>query len=172
MSVMSDQDYCIKSIYGQLGHAHRVFEDSRTIQEAVFVKEQGINPANVFNNEYSATHFVLYTNASNEIIPVACARVLGGRLRSPIKIGRVATLAGHRRRKYARHLLEHIIRQQGEHYQPPYFFLNSQLDAQELYKSLNFRPCGEIFYEVGIPHVRMELPWQPTANMGSPSPSP
>lgn len=161
---MSDQDYWIESVCCEPGHTHRVFEDSRTIQQAVFVEEQGIDPANVFNDEHSTTHFVLYIKVNNETIPVACARVMSGRLRNPIKIGRVATLAEHRHHKYARSLLKYIIQQQGERYQPPYFFLNSQVDAQGLYQSLSFQACGEIFNEVGIRHIRMELPWQPTTS--------
>lgn len=156
---MSDQDYWIRSIRCGAGSSHRIFDDSRAIQQAVFVEEQGIDPDDVFEHEHEGIHFVLYLKVDDQFIAVACARVMGSKLRHPIKIGRVATLKQHRHNKYARRLLEHIIDEQGQRYEPPYFYLNSQVDARGLYESLQFRPKGEMFNEAGIRHIRMELPW-------------
>lgn len=156
-------DHLVRSAYYTPGRNTAVIQDSRAIQQAVFVEEQGIEPADVFNGEYYATHYVLYARVGDRLVPVACARVMHDRPSSPIKIGRVATLAEHRRNKYARYLLEHIIEEQGERYSPPYFYLNSQVDAMGLYESLNFETRGESFNEAGIRHIRMVLPWRTVA---------
>lgn len=149
----------IRSIYCRPEQTHRVLEDSRAIQRTVFIEEQGIDPSNVFNDERQAMHYVLYLYTDIGRTAVACARAIRVSPPGSIKIGRVATLKQFRGHKYATRLLEYLIEEQGRTFNPPFFFLNSQLDAQELYSSLGFKPYGETFNEAGIRHIRMELDW-------------
>lgn len=149
----------IRSVHHRPEQTDRTLEDSRAIQQAVFIEEQGIDPSNVFNDEYQAMHYVLYIRVNHKEIAVACARAIRMSPQGSIKIGRVATLKKFRGNKYATRLLEYLIEDQGRAFDPPFFFLNSQLDAQNLYSSLGFVSCGSTFNEAGIRHIRMELDW-------------
>jgi predicted GNAT family N-acyltransferase len=156
---MSTNDIRFRAIRCGASHSHRIFEDSRAIQQAVFIDEQGVRAEKVFDHQHDATHYVCYIRTDDAWLPVACARVRRTDSSLAIKIERVATLKEHRGNKYAYRLLEHIIEEQGERYGPPFFYLNSQLDAQGLYEALNFEPQGDVFSEEDIRHVRMELRW-------------
>jgi predicted GNAT family N-acyltransferase len=149
----------IRSTHCRPEQTDRTLEDSRAIQQAVFIEEQGIDPSNVFNDVYQAVHYVFYIRVNHKEIAVACARAIRMSPQRSIKIGRVATLKKFRGNKYATRLLEYLIEEQGRTFNPPFFFLNSQLDAQGLYSSLGFKPSGETFNEAGIRHIRMELDW-------------
>lgn len=149
----------IRSVHCRPEQIHGTLEDSRAIQQAVFIEEQGIDPSQVFNDEYLAVHYVLYIRVKHKEIAVACARAIRMSPQGSIKIGRVATLKKYRGNKYATRLLEYLIQEQGRAFDPPFFFLNSQIDVQELYSSLGFKPYGETFNETGTRHIRMELDW-------------
>lgn len=154
---MIDTEVRIRAIRCGHGTAPRL-EDSRAIQRAVFVEEQGVDPDHVFAGEHDATHYILYALVQESWAPVACARVRHFPSRC-IKIERVAVLPDERGKKYARRLLEALIKEQGERYSPEFFFLNSQMDATGLYLSLGFRQDRDVFSEAGIQHIRMELAW-------------
>ena len=156
---MSTDDIRFRPIRCGAGHTHSVFEHSCAIQQAVFVEEQDVRPEKVFEHQHEATHYVCYILVDDAWLPVACARVRQFQAGRSIKIERVATLKEFRGNKYAHRLLEYIIQEQGERYQPPFFFLNSQEAAVGLYLTLNFASKGDIFNEEGIRHVRMELEW-------------
>lgn len=110
----------IRSTHCRPEQTDRTLEDSRAIQQAVFIEEQGIDPSNVFNDVYQAVHYVFYIRVNHKEIAVACARAIRMSPQRSIKIGRVATLKKFRGNKYATRLLEYLIEEQGRTFNPPF----------------------------------------------------
>jgi predicted GNAT family N-acyltransferase len=79
-----------------------------------------------------------------------------GRMQVDGKIGRMAVLEPHRGHGIGRTMLHALIDYaRSRHYEQVY--LNSQMQAVPFYEKAGFTSKGEIFYEAGIPHVRMVL---------------
>lgn len=119
------------------------------IRRAVFVDEQGVDPAHEFDaQDEVATHFL----ARMEGMPAGVARLYGeygvGR------IGRVAVLARFRKAGVGRALM---ARAMAEAWREGYgrILLHSQTQAVEFYRRLGFEVAGGEFMEEGIPHVTM-----------------
>ena len=117
----------------------------------VFVREQGV-PAEIEldADDKRAIHFV----ASIAGTAVGTARVVmrGGNA----KIGRMAVLKSHRRKKIGAKLLTRAIataKKQGARK----IYLHAQVAVIGFYKSAGFRCVGPVFDEAGIAHRKMVL---------------
>lgn len=128
-----------------------IYQDARSIRQAVFVGEQGINPQLEFDGtDGQATHYVVYVQ--NQPVAIARATVTD----HGVHIQRVATLAAFRHRGYAKNVLQAIL--DDERYAgQTRFYLGAQQTAVGLYQTLGFRQFGQPFMEVGIRHVNMVL---------------
>ena len=79
-----------------------------------------------------------------------------GRMQDDGKIGRMAVLESYRRQGIGRQMLDVFIKHaRSNNYEKVY--LNSQMQATPFYEQAGFESRGEIFFEAGIPHVRMVL---------------
>jgi predicted GNAT family N-acyltransferase len=132
--------------------------DAYFVRTKVFQIEQGIAPEDEFD-ELDATceHLVAYDGGS----PMGTARY---HLQDDgsAKVQRVAVLASQRGKKIGQKLMreiEHVAWRQGA----PMLVLDSQLSAAGFYEALGFAREGDVFDDVGIPHVKMALDLRTTA---------
>ena len=125
-------------------------EDAFAVRIAVFVEEQGIPRSDELDDfDASATHCVGYVDDA----PVAAGRLL--LFDDYAKIGRMAVLAEHRGTGLGARVLdalesEAVARGVG------HFKLSAQLSARGFYERCGYTARGDIYDEVGIPHVEME----------------
>lgn len=118
------------------------------LRQAVFVKEQHIDPAIEWDGKDEAcTHYGAWLNDRF----VATARV------SPSgKLGRMAVDKSVRRRGIGRVLVTAIVQAETAKHTPE-IFLHAQADAIPFYHSLGFVAQGPRFLEAGIEHQLMRL---------------
>lgn len=116
----------------------------------MFVEEQGI-PREEELDELDATavHCVAYDGET----PVAAGRLLAGD--GYAKIGRMAVLPAYRGCGIGAELLEALERQ-GLARGIREFRLSAQLPARGFYQSCGYAAVGDVYDEVGIPHIAME----------------
>lgn len=122
----------------------------QSIRHAVFIVEQGIDPADEWDHrDANCRHFLSYLDQT----PVGCARLLDGHT-----IGRMAVLASARGQHVGSHLLvaclTAIRATQGT------AVLGAQISAMPFYALHGFQPDGPVFDDAGIPHRRMTLETQ------------
>lgn len=125
------------------------FRAVREIRAAVFVTEQGVDPAREFDVlDPAATHFVAFREGE----PAGTARLyVDG---AGARIGRVAVLPAHRKQGVGEALMLRAIalaREQGV----GAIGLHSQVQALPFYEKLGFLAEGDEFMEENIPHVTM-----------------
>jgi predicted GNAT family N-acyltransferase len=130
-------------------------DDARAVRHAVFVHEQGIDESEEWDDDDAhAVHAVL-GNLSG--LPLATGRLIfKGLAPGHAKIGRMAVLRSARGDGLGRRVLLALMdeaRSRGI----SQLSLNAQLSAQAFYAAQGFRPEGEVFDEVGIPHQKMTL---------------
>jgi len=125
-------------------------EDAFAVRIKVFVDEQGI-PREEELDELDATavHCVAYDGGT----PVGAGRLLVGDGYG--KIGRMAVLPAYRGRGIGAELLA-ALEQEGLDRGIRHFRLSAQLHARDFYQSCGYTPFGDIYDEVGIPHIAME----------------
>lgn len=118
----------------------------RRVREAVFVREQGVDPAIEWDKqESSAQHFLILCEGE---------AVGTGRITPAGKIGRMAILKSARGTGLGFRLLESICkyaREQG--FESVY--LHAQRHAEGFYRKAGFVAEGEVFTEADIPHIKM-----------------
>ncbi|WHI47454.1 GNAT family N-acetyltransferase [Microbulbifer sp. JMSA004] len=118
----------------------------RSIREAVFVQEQQV-PADLEwdDQEETSQHFLVF----RETIPVATGRLTQGG-----KIGRMAVQKSSRGSGIGAQLLQAICEQaKVQNFQQVH--LHAQQHAEGFYLQAGFEVEGDMFYEAGIPHIKM-----------------
>ena len=121
------------------------------IRTLVFIREQGIDPADEWDpNDAGAIHLL----AECESEPVGCARILNSAI-----IGRMAVLKEARNKNSGSRILRHAIKLIQETGNTP--TLGAQISAMRFYASHGFLPEGPVFDDAGIPHRTMTLKSDP-----------
>lgn len=124
-------------------------EDAFAVRIAVFVEEQQIPRSEELDEfDETAVHCVGYDGD----VPVAAGRLVVGDGYG--KIGRMAVLASHRGRGDGRAVLEALERYGSERGLRE-FRLNAQMSARGFYERMGYEVTGDLYYEVGIPHIEM-----------------
>ncbi len=123
------------------------------VRTAVFVHEQKI-PAEMEWDvaDASAVHAVVFDAAG---VPVATGRLLQ-HAPGVGRIGRMAVLSALRGQHLGQQVLDALVqaaKDRGDHA----VCLHAQTSAQGFYERLGFCPRGDVYAEVGIPHIEMEL---------------
>ena len=72
-----------------------------------------------------------------------------------VSIGRVLVLKEFRRKGIAQEMLMRIINYIEETIEDNKIVLSSQLYARDLYASVGFITCSDVYEEAGIPHIKM-----------------
>jgi predicted GNAT family N-acyltransferase len=122
-------------------------ERLRRVREAVFVREQKVPAALEWDGADAACLHVLAEDASGSPIGT-------GRLLPDGQIGRMAVLAGWRRRGVGSAILAELILCAAERGMTE-VVLNAQTHALGFYQGHGFIQEGEVFLDAGIDHMRM-----------------
>jgi Predicted acyltransferase len=120
------------------------------IRRAVFVGEQGVDPALEWDDaETAATH----------VLGVADGRAVGtARIRfvddDTAKAERLAVRQSDRRQGYGRRLMD-AVEAYATHSGATRCRLHAQRRVEQFYRSIGYRTVGDEFEEAGIPHIAM-----------------
>ncbi len=124
--------------------------DAFAVRIAVFVEEQGIARSDELDDfDASATHCVAYVGAT----PAAAGRLL--LFEDYAKIGRMAVLASHRGTGLGALVLDALEREAAAH-GIRHIKLSAQLHARGFYERCGYTAHGDMYDDVGIPHVDMK----------------
>jgi predicted GNAT family N-acyltransferase len=150
----------------------------RAIREAVFVHEQGVPPELEWDaHDAGAQHVLAFIDGQSvgtgrlvddtAIDPGASRQLLlrcpnsrhpvgrcAGEAAVPLRVGRMAVLAGFRGRGVGRALLAELLEMARESGAAS-VWLTAQLRAEGFYVQHGFVAEGEVFLDAGIPHRRM-----------------
>ena len=125
-------------------------EDAFAVRVAVFVDEQGIPRSEELDElDATAVHCVAYADGA----PIGAGRLLPSD--GFAKIGRMAVLKEHRGSGVGGIVLEALERE-GVARGIRRFKLSAQLPARGFYERHGYTAVGEVYDEVGIPHIAME----------------
>jgi len=125
-------------------------DDAFAVRIAVFVEEQGIARSDELDDfDASATHCVAYVDGT----PAGAGRLL--LFEDYAKIGRMAVLASHRGTGLGALVLDALEREASTH-GIRHIKLSAQLHARGFYERCGYTAHGDIYDEVGIPHVDMD----------------
>lgn len=131
--------------------SEKELEQALRIRIRVFVGEQGVPAAIELDDDDKRALHLLAVRGGRA---VGTARMV--MRRGQAKIGRMAVLKSHRRRKVGKKLLSRAIataKKQGARK----VYLHAQVPVIGFYQSAGFRCVGPIFEEAGIAHRKMML---------------
>ncbi len=127
------------------------FAAARAVREAVFLREQGIDPAEEWDDiDRHAIHAVAFHTGDG---PVGTGRMYEEE-DGTARIGRMAVVAEHRGCGVGRMLMEALL-EAAAAVTPKRIVLHAQTHAKDFYARFGFEPFGEAFDEAGIPHIAM-----------------
>jgi len=123
--------------------------DAARVRQSVFVREQGIPPAEEWDaHDASAIHAVVFDGAE---------AIATGRLLAEPRIGRMAVLAAYRREGLGGRILEHLVARAAAR-GDPVVELAAQCYVRAFYERHGFVAFGEPFDDTNIPHQWMRRP--------------
>lgn len=124
-------------------------EDAFAVRIAVFVEEQQIPREEELDDaDATAVHCVGYVDGA----PVAAGRLVVNDGYG--KVGRMAVLASHRGTRMGARVLDALERE-GVARGLREFRLSAQLSARGFYDRAGYSADGDVYDEVGIPHIAM-----------------
>ena len=122
------------------------------VRQRVFQQEQGISAEADFDGlDHQAEQFVAYED--DLAVGTGRYRIVEDKVG---KVERVAVLGEYRGRKVGGAIME-IIAETAKEQGLGKLVLDAQLSASKFYENLGYKTDGEVFEEVGIPHVVMSL---------------
>jgi predicted GNAT family N-acyltransferase len=126
-------------------------EDAFAVRVAVFVDEQGIARADELDDfDASATHCVAYDEHGT---PCGAGRLL--LFDDYAKVGRMAVLASHRKTGAGAAVLR-ALETEAASRGITQIKLSAQLHARGFYERCGYTAHGDVYDDVGIPHVDMD----------------
>jgi predicted GNAT family N-acyltransferase len=136
-----NKKYDVKEVVWQKMESHL-----RYIRTTVFIEEQNV-PEELEWDEYDETSMHVIVELNGEYIATA-------RLLESGQIGRMAVLKPHRNSGVGSAVMAKLLLiAKSKNMQS--VFLNAQVDALAFYKKFDFIEVGDVFDDVGIPHIRM-----------------
>jgi predicted GNAT family N-acyltransferase len=124
-------------------------DDAFAVRIAVFVDEQGISRGEELDDlDATAVHCVGYEDGA----PVAAGRLIAGDGYG--KIGRMAVLSSRRGSGLGAAILG-ALEDEGRARGLREFRLSAQVQARGFYERCGYAPAGDVYDEVGIPHIAM-----------------
>lgn len=132
--------------------------DAATVRRAVFVKEQGIDESEEWDDDDARSHHVVLRSKAGLVIGT-------GRLIQPVgdatpnteqigKIGRMAVIKSCRSTGVGQRLLTALL-DEAKRRQMTHIRVSAQVAAKALYERAGFVAESEVYDEVGIPHQAM-----------------
>ncbi len=136
-----------------LGSWTSLAHGSRQVRSEVFIVEQAVPADEEWDaDDEQACHALVCNHAG---LPLATGRLItAGMPTGEARIGRMAVLRSMRGAGLGQAVLQALLEkalEQGCHR----ITLHAQTAAQAFYARLGFAPSGEVFDEVGIPHITM-----------------
>ncbi|EPE61013.1 acetyltransferase family protein [Exiguobacterium sp. S17] len=136
------------------GNDTPLIERARSVREAVFIGEQGIDPALEYDDlDPVCIHFV--GMIAGEPVTTARLRPIGDGIG---KVERVATIQPARGNGYAQQIMlevERVAKEQALNT----LKLGAQLTALPFYERLDYTTFGDEFLDADIPHRMMKKSW-------------
>lgn len=136
------------------GKETALIEKAKSVRKAVFIEEQGIDPALEYDDlDPVCVHFV--GEVEDEPVTTARLRIVEN---GTGKVERVATLQAARGQGYAKKIMleiEQVARKQNLHE----LKLGAQLTALPFYERLGYSAYGDEFLDADIPHKMMKKTW-------------
>lgn len=136
------------------GQDAALIERARSVRKAVFIGEQGIDPALEYDDlDPVCIHFVGMIDG--EPVTTARLRPIGDGIG---KVERVATIQSARGNGYAKQIMlevEHVAKEQVLNT----LKLGAQLTALPFYERLDYTTFGDEFLDANIPHRMMKKSW-------------
>lgn len=132
--------------------------DAATVRRAVFVKEQGIDESEEWDDDDARAHHVVLRSkaglviGTGRLIPPAADAASGHEQVG--KIGRMAVIKSCRSIGVGQRLLSALL-DEARRRQMTHIRISAQVAAQSLYERAGFVAKGEVYDEVGIPHQAM-----------------
>ena len=127
-------------------------EAAHAIRAAVFQTEQGISPTDDYDGLDSTAEQFLALDVG-KAIGTARYRLLDNQT---AKVERVAVLPDQRGNKVGQAIMG-AIEYTAWRQRISTLVLDSQLQRSDFYENIGYQQIGEVFDEVGIPHVKMSL---------------
>jgi predicted GNAT family N-acyltransferase len=126
----------------------------KPIRYQVFIVEQQIPDEEEWDDDdFVAIHALAFENR----LPIATGRLIINETdQANAKIGRMAVLENHRSQGYGRAILKKLI-DVGKEKGVQGFILHAQVHALDFYLREGFKPEGDVFDEVDMPHQKMIL---------------
>lgn len=132
--------------------------DAASVRRAVFVKEQGIDESEEWDDDDARSHHVILRSkaglaiGTGRLIPPAADSAPGHEQIG--KIGRIAVIKSCRGIGVGQRLLSALL-EEARRRQLSHIRISAQVAAQSLYERAGFVAEGEVYDEVGIPHQAM-----------------
>ena len=138
----------------RVGDWAMVGRDATQLRMAVFVQEQGIDPAiELDEHDAAAVHAVAYNRLAQ---PIATGRLLYA-APGDARIGRMAVDRVVRGQRWGRMVLDALV-QAAQARGDAEVTLHAQRSAEGFYRRAGFEVQGEPFEEAGIAHITMRRP--------------
>jgi GNAT superfamily N-acetyltransferase len=140
--------------YRQVAFASRDYEETRELRRRVLLEPFGIPLHVASTDDERAFHFAAFADGSPKAPCIGCL-LLVPRAPGELQLRQMAVVPEHRRRGLGTHLhefAERWARSAGAQR----LFAHARLPALPFYTSLGYRPVGEPFFEVGLPHRGIE----------------
>ena len=134
-----------------IGSWAELSDAARLVRTEVFIKEQGIPEAEEWDDMDALCNHVVAYNTQGE--PIATARLLPSQ-NGTAKIGRMAVLLAWRGQGIGAFMLQRLL-QTAQQRGDQEAVLHAQSQAQGFYAAQGFEVRGEVFDEVGMPHIVM-----------------
>jgi len=126
----------------------------KPIRYQVFIVEQQISEEEEWDDDdFVAIHALAFKNR----LPIGTGRLIINETdQVNAKIGRMAVLENYRSQGYGRAILKKLI-DVGKEKGVQEFILHAQVHALDFYLREGFKPEGDVFDEVDMPHQKMIL---------------
>jgi predicted GNAT family N-acyltransferase len=128
----------------------RELNDAQSVRKQVFVEEQGIDSQIESSEDEKCDHFVAYLDGK----PVGAGRVNYPEI-GTAKIERMAVLNSARGKGIGAEILKCMIEYLEDRPDIQKIILDAQYHAKGFYEKFGFEQDGDVFKEVGLPHIKM-----------------
>ena len=131
------------------------WEAAKAIRQEVFIYEQACPPEEEWDAYDASAHHVLGW-VEGKAVATARWREVQEEGEPAAKVERFSVLQNYRGRGYGRELVKHVL---DEVKKAGYstIVLHAQSHLEPFYSSFGFERVSDIFWEAGIPHVKMRL---------------
>lgn len=132
--------------------------DAATVRRTVFVKEQGIDESEEWDDDDARSHHVVLRSKAGLVIGTGRLILPAGEVAPNTdqigKIGRMAVIKSCRSTGVGQRLLTALL-DEAKHRQMTHIRISAQVAAKALYERAGFVAEGDVYDEVGIPHQAM-----------------